>query len=74
MLMIEVVVFVQGVCDNVTLEREKSVLKQGAVQHLYGKLAGQMRPDATDASLLVLEKGLDLSVEALSIFKCMRWS
>ena len=55
MLMTEVVVFVQGVCDNVTLEREKSVLKQGAVQHLYGKLAGQMRPDATDASLLVLK-------------------
>ena len=31
-----------GLCErgSVALEREKSVLKQGAVQHLYARLAG----------------------------------
>ena len=35
------------------MEREKSILKQGAVQHLYGRLAGTLREDAGDAALLV---------------------
>ena len=44
---------VQSVCDEVRVEREKSILKQGAVQHLYGRLAGTLKDDAGDASLLV---------------------
>lgn len=43
---------VRQVCDTVVVEREKCVLKQAAVQHLYGQLAGYLREDATDASLL----------------------
>lgn len=35
------------------MEREKSVLKQGAVQHLYAQLAGTLLPGTTDACLLV---------------------
>ena len=48
-----VCVSVQSVCDEVRVEREKSILKQGAVQHLYGRLAGTLKDDAGDASLLV---------------------
>ena len=44
---------VQSVCHEVRVEREKSILKQGAVQHLYGRLAGTLRADAGDAALLV---------------------
>lgn len=40
------------VCDDVQVEVAKSVLKQGSVQHLYGKLAGTLRPGLDDASLL----------------------
>ena len=43
----------QGVCTNVTVEREKSILKQGAIQHLYGRLSGTLREGVNDASLLV---------------------
>ena len=43
----------QGVCSEVRVEREKSVLKQGAVQHLYGRLAGTLSPNKGDADLLV---------------------
>ncbi len=43
----------QGVCEEVVVEREKSVLKQANVQHLYGCLAGTLRPGVTDADLLV---------------------
>lgn len=43
----------QGVCSEVRMEREKSVLKQGAVQHLYGRLAATLSPDRSDADLLV---------------------
>ena len=32
---------------------EKSVLRQGAVQHLYGCLSGTLHPDCSDAHLLV---------------------
>ena len=32
---------VQGVCTDVIVEREKSILKQGAIQHLYGRLSGK---------------------------------
>ena len=42
-----------GVCSVVSVDREKSVLKQGAVQHLYGRLSGQLKPNANDAHLLV---------------------
>lgn len=41
------------VCSQVRVDTEKSVLKQGAVQHLYGRLSGQLQPDANDAKLLV---------------------
>ncbi|KAK9837268.1 hypothetical protein WJX81_002656 [Elliptochloris bilobata] len=43
-----------GLCEggSVRLEREKSVLKQGAVQHLYARLAGTLARDASDAALL----------------------
>jgi isochorismate synthase/2-succinyl-5-enolpyruvyl-6-hydroxy-3-cyclohexene-1-carboxylate synthase/2-succinyl-6-hydroxy-2,4-cyclohexadiene-1-carboxylate synthase/O-succinylbenzoate synthase len=40
------------VCEDVKVEVTKSVLKQGSVQHLYGKLAGTLRPGLDDASLL----------------------
>ena len=43
----------QGVCTDVTVEREKSILKQGAIQHLYGRLSGKLREGVNDASLLV---------------------
>jgi isochorismate synthase / 2-succinyl-5-enolpyruvyl-6-hydroxy-3-cyclohexene-1-carboxylate synthase / 2-succinyl-6-hydroxy-2,4-cyclohexadiene-1-carboxylate synthase / o-succinylbenzoate synthase len=41
------------VCDDVRVEITKSVLKQGSVQHLYGKLAGKLKSNAGgDAALL----------------------
>ncbi|KAG7671813.1 putative Protein PHYLLO, chloroplastic [Nannochloris sp. 'desiccata'] len=40
------------VCDDVRVEITKSVLKQGSVQHLYGKLAGRLKEDIGDAGLL----------------------
>lgn len=43
----------QEVCEQVAVEREKSVLKHGAVQHLYGKLAGRLRDGCDDAAILV---------------------
>jgi isochorismate synthase/2-succinyl-5-enolpyruvyl-6-hydroxy-3-cyclohexene-1-carboxylate synthase/2-succinyl-6-hydroxy-2,4-cyclohexadiene-1-carboxylate synthase/O-succinylbenzoate synthase len=41
-----------GVCSSVQVDVAKSVLKQGAVQHLYGKLSAQLDPGHTDADLL----------------------
>lgn len=41
------------VCSQVKLDTEKSVLKQAAVQHLYGRLSGVLKPHANDAQLLV---------------------
>ena len=41
------------VCSQVKLDTEKSVLKQAAVQHLYGRLSGTLKPHANDAQLLV---------------------
>eukprot|EP00887_Chlorella_sp_A99_P005642 scaffold1.g5642.t1 len=41
-----------GVCEEVEVEVPKSVLKQGAVQHLYGKLRARLRAGAGDAALL----------------------
>ena len=41
-----------GVCEDVRVEVTKSVLKQGSVQHLYGKLAGRLRDGVDDAALL----------------------
>ncbi len=35
------------------VDRPKSVLKQGAVQHLYGRLSAKLRPGCADAELLV---------------------
>lgn len=40
------------VCISVDLEVEKSVLKQGSVQHLYGRIAGRLRPDVDDLDLI----------------------
>ena len=41
------------VCSQVKLDTEKSVLKQAAVQHLYGRLSGTLKSSANDAQLLV---------------------
>jgi isochorismate synthase / 2-succinyl-5-enolpyruvyl-6-hydroxy-3-cyclohexene-1-carboxylate synthase / 2-succinyl-6-hydroxy-2,4-cyclohexadiene-1-carboxylate synthase / o-succinylbenzoate synthase len=41
-----------ALCQDVTVEVAKSVLKQGAVQHLYSKLAGKLLPGMGDAALL----------------------
>lgn len=41
------------VCSHVHVDTEKSVLKQAAVQHLYGRLSGTLKPHANDAQLLV---------------------
>jgi isochorismate synthase EntC len=43
----------QSVCSEVRLEREKSILKQAGVQHLYARLAGRLAPGMGDADLLV---------------------
>lgn len=44
----------QGVCaSTVAVDVEKSVLRAGAVQHLYGRLSGTLHPDADDAQILV---------------------
>ena len=41
------------VCDDVTIEVAKSVLKQGGVQHLYGLIAGTLSDEhVSDAALL----------------------
>ena len=50
----------QGVCTSVVVEREKSILKQGAIQHLYGRLSGTLREGVSDASLLVRSYGLEM--------------
>lgn len=39
-----------GVCEAVQVDVAKSVLKQGAVQHLYGKLSAQVRGAVVVAS------------------------
>lgn len=65
---------VQGVCTDVTVEREKSILKQGSIQHLYGRLSGKLREGVNDASLLVsrvllkskFAAGLDVKLTILS--------
>ena len=41
------------VCSQVKVDTEKSVLKQAAVQHLYGRLSGTLKSTANDAQLLV---------------------
>lgn len=40
------------------MDTEKSVLKQGGVQHLYGRLSGQLREDCDDSHLLVSQREL----------------
>lgn len=40
------------VCDGVAVERSKSLLRHEAVQHLYGRLSGLLRPGKTDVDLL----------------------
>lgn len=42
----------EHVCERVSVEVAKSVLKQAAVQHLYGRLSGRTRPGVGDAALL----------------------
>ncbi len=39
-------------CNTVDLEVEKSVLKQGSVQHLYGRVSGSLKPDVDDLDLV----------------------
>ncbi len=58
------------VCTRVVVEREKSVLKQGAVQHLYGKLAGVLQEGCGDAELLVCCVCFLLVVEGL-VVRCV---
>ncbi|GMH33012.1 hypothetical protein BSKO_00846 [Bryopsis sp. KO-2023] len=41
-----------NVCSKVELEVPKTVLKQRAVQHLYGRLSGELAFDKNDADLL----------------------
>ena len=41
------------VAGVVRLDREKSVLKQAAVQHLYARLSATLQPGCSDADLLV---------------------
>lgn len=48
------------VCCAVSIDTEKSVLKQGAVQHLYGRLSGQLQPEVNDAQLLVSPAPINL--------------
>lgn len=46
-----------------SVDTEKSVLKQGAVQHLYGRLSGELLPNCNDSHLLVssiMQNGLQL--------------
>lgn len=41
-----------GVCERVSVDVAKSVLKQGAVQHLYGKLSAQVRVEGVPGMLV----------------------
>ena len=41
-----------GPCEDVAIEIRKSVLKQGAVQHLFGRVAARLRRGRNDAHLL----------------------
>lgn len=41
-----------SLCSRVTVEVEKSVLKQGSVQHLYGRIAGTLESGVDDLDLL----------------------
>lgn len=61
----------QGLCEEVRLEREKSVLKQGAVQHLYARLAGTLRPGACDAQLLARARPPPCSPQPAHRLSCM---
>ena len=42
----------ETLCDRVELEVDKSVLKQGSVQHLYGRIAGSLKAEVTDLDLV----------------------
>ena len=55
----------QGVCTDVIVEREKSILKQGAIQHLYGRLSGTLQEGVSDASLLVRSYPRETSLYSL---------
>ncbi|EFJ44388.1 hypothetical protein VOLCADRAFT_64823, partial [Volvox carteri f. nagariensis] len=41
-----------GPCEDVRVEVRKSVLKQGSVQHLFGRVAAELRRGRNDAHLL----------------------
>ena len=41
-----------SICENVTVEVAKSVLKQESVQHLYSKISGLLKDDVDDGSIL----------------------
>ena len=40
------------VCEWTELEVEKSILKQGSVQHLYSRIAGKLKQGVSDADLI----------------------
>ena len=42
----------KSLCNTVNVEVEKSVLKQGSVQHLYGRVAGSLKPGIDDLDLV----------------------
>jgi isochorismate synthase/2-succinyl-5-enolpyruvyl-6-hydroxy-3-cyclohexene-1-carboxylate synthase/2-succinyl-6-hydroxy-2,4-cyclohexadiene-1-carboxylate synthase/O-succinylbenzoate synthase len=42
----------EKLCKDVNIEVEKSVLKQGSVQHLYGRIAGSLKEGVDDLSLV----------------------
>jgi isochorismate synthase/2-succinyl-5-enolpyruvyl-6-hydroxy-3-cyclohexene-1-carboxylate synthase/2-succinyl-6-hydroxy-2,4-cyclohexadiene-1-carboxylate synthase/O-succinylbenzoate synthase len=42
----------EKLCDDVDVEVNKSILKQGSVQHLYGRIAGSLNPDVQDLDLV----------------------
>ncbi|GLC45490.1 hypothetical protein PLESTM_001741500 [Pleodorina starrii] len=42
----------EGPCEDVVVEIRKSVLKQGSVQHLFGRVAAALRRGRNDAHLL----------------------
>ena len=42
----------EKLCKDVNIEVEKSVLKQGSVQHLYGRIAGSLEQGVDDLSLV----------------------
>ena len=64
-----------GLCEggSVAMEREKSVLKQGAVQHLYARLAGTLPHCCTVNRLCCVYKGASHGIVDLDSVACSAW-